>query len=422
MKTFAISILWLLLSLAAVAQDSLSLFRCYELTAENYPLSKTKELNLKAKDLKIENIKTSFLPQLNFTAQATYQSDVIELGDIPIPGVEMPQPTKDQYKVYLDVKQTIYDGGATHARQVLEEKNLEVQNLDIQVQLYQLNERVNSLFFMALLLQKQKKLVELLKDELNKKLRSVESGIENGVLTPENDDVIRAEMLKLDQQLIEIQTGKKACFDMLAELTATEISENTLLSEPQFQISENQTIQRPENWLFAKQQSKLDAYDELLQAARMPKIGAFVQAGIGRPALNMLSDQFEPYYIVGASLSWNIWDWKKNQRERQLIVIQKDMIDNQHQSFNQNIRVSMLSQKAEMEKMEQLIAKDREIIALRGNIKKVYSSQLDNGVITSTEYISEANRETQAKINLEMHKVQLLQAKANYLTTKGKIQ
>lgn len=421
MQLRLIILICLLAQIASAQTDTLTIDMCYDLTYKNYPLVKEKQLNLSASDLKMKNIQTNYFPGITLNGQATYQSDAMKVDiDIPMQGVELPEGVKDQYKLTLDVNQVIYDGGLTTAQKELEKSMLNSEMQNIEVKLYQLRERVNQIYFIILLFQEKENLLAVMINELKARLETVKSGVKNGAVLAVNADILKAEILKIEQQLAVVQNGKATSFSVLEVLTGADLPDKPYLSMPEVEFPTSATIKRPETKLFENQQQKLDALTKLSDAQRMPKLVGFSQFGYGRPGLNMLSDEFDSYYIVGAKLTWNVFDWNKNKRQKQIYTVQRDIIKAERETFDKNIDIASEQELGNIEQLSIMINKDIEIIELRKKVTQTYKSQLDNGVITSTEYITELNAETQAKINLEVHKIQLLQAKVNYMTIRGR--
>ncbi len=417
MKKTLISILILYCN-TLVAQN-ITLDSCYSLTKQNFQFENQKELNIKSSELKIENLKIIYFPALTLNAQVSYQSSGIEIN-LPIHGVEMPEVPLDQYKAYLEISQVIYDGGAVKTQKTLVETTLLAENKSVEIEFETLKEQVNQIYFLIILFQKQEEIIDLLFKNLETRLATVESGVKNGVLTAVNYDIILAEKLKAEQQLMEIESGKKASIKVLEELTGSEFSDKIQVEYPEIEISTSDTtIYRAEIDLLELQKQALAITSDLSKTQRLPKVAAFAQAGYGRPGLNMLSDEFNPYFIAGISASWNIWDWNKSNRERQILQVSSKIIDIQKENFETSVKIELESIISTIEKLEEQIAKDDEIIELRNKIIKAYEAQLLNGTITSSEYIIELNAVTEAKLNMEIHKIQLVQAKVDYLKIRG---
>ncbi|RLD58535.1 MAG: TolC family protein [Bacteroidetes bacterium] len=403
-------------TLFAQSSDTLFLDDCYNKAVKNYPLYEQKDLYKSASKLRLKNYSTNYLPTLDFNAQATYQSDV--------PGIEMPmmnisKVSKDQYRASIDLKQVIYDGGLTSSLKKIEKADFDVLENQLDVELYKLKEKVNNIYFYVLLLQENEKLLNTKINEIKERQKNVESSVKNGVLLESNIDVLEAALLKTNQQLIDVRAGEKAAFLMLQDYIKQPIDEKSILVLPKIEIDFNDSINRPENKLFDNQINKIDLTSKLISKKRNPKLIGFGQLGYGRPGLNMLSDDFDTYYIFGAKVSWNIWDWKNTGRQKDELSIQKNIINTQKQTFDNNINIVLDKEKCEIEKFEDLIETDKEIIKLRTKILKRSASKLENGVITSSDYLVDLNAETQSKINLKTHKIRLVQSKINYLTIKG---
>lgn len=414
-------LLILLISYAGFASGqvaSTNLEDCYRLARENYPrlsdLNRQKEIS----DLKLKNIGSIWNPQLNLNGQATYQSEVTKVN-VPLPGVTIPSPAKDQYKVYLDVKQTIYDGGASNAGSQVEKSGLAADQQGIEVELFALHEKVNQLYFACLLLAENEAVLKLKKEVLGERIKVLASGLKNGIVTARDLNLLQAENLVTEQQIGEVRSERLAGLGALGILTNQTLSENTTLTEP-LAVKSGSTISRPELKYFDLLGTKLDQTSQLLQKGRSPKLFGFGQAGYGRPGLNMLKNSFDPYYLVGLGISWNILDWKQTGRSRQILEVQKQMVGSQRAAFDQNLSVAMLRANESINKATQLLKQDDELVVLRENIARQSASQLDNGTITSADYIVDLNAVTQANINKKSHKIQLYQAIVNYNTLAGK--
>lgn len=409
MKTIKLIPVFILLAFIANAQvpDTLTLKYCYQTAVKNYPLLRQKDLLIESSGLKVKNINTSYYPRIDLNGQATYQSDVTKL-DIPKPSITMPagvpqnftpviewpqikSPDKDQYKITLDVSEIFYDGGITKAQKNLELAGLAADTQKVQVDLYQLKDRINQLYFSLLFFQEKEMLCEIIKNDLNTKVRAMQSGVKNGVAIEAGINQLKAEIIKIDQQLIEIKYGRIAGIKMLSELIGTDIKPTAAIQVPDIKEAERIKSDRPEYKYFELQSKRIDASQKLIRKSNFPKLMGFGQAGYGRPGLNMLSTDFNDFYIIGAKLSWNVWDWKQKSREIKMLSLQKDIIQTQLEVFDKNQKIMMQNEIANSQKFEELVKKDSEIIGLCENITKSSSSRMINGDITATDYLSDLN-------------------------------
>lgn len=409
------------LSTSAQTADTLSLARCRRLAADNYPLIKQKELLNESLALKLKNLNTQYYPQLSLNAQATYQSAVTSIPQFS-PMFEVPEMSKDQYKLTIDLNQVLWDGGLTSARKKVETSGLQADQMSVEVETEKINERINSLYFSILLVQQNEKVIRILQDELNSRLTKTEAGIRNGTVLQSTADVIKAELIKTNQQLSELKYAKTAALLMLSEFINVPLTESTELLLPESALSTAvYDNQRPEMQLLDLQMNRLDVSKKLINANLRPRFYAFGQAGYGRPGYNMLSNDFDFFAIAGLKANWNISGFYQSGREKRLIDLQKNMLRLQQETFDKNLRIATQKDATDMEKYTQLMIQDEELIKLRERITKTAASQLDNGVITATEYITELNYETQARLNLELHRLQQQLAIISYLNALGKL-
>jgi len=420
-KLITFTLLLIFTSIAAQENDSLNLANCRKQTKQKYPLNMDFNHNFKVNELKIKNIKTIYLPVLNLTGQVYHVADVPHyISNNPM--LDIPQIGKDQYNVMLEARQVIYDGGLIKRQKAVEESSLLINNQSIETKLFSLNKQVNEVYFLILIFQEQQNLLKLTQKTLNEQLKVVSSGVKNGVLLPGDADVLKAEILKLEQNITELNAGKKNGLEILSQLMDTTFTDEVNLRTPILISSDNeQSINRPEYKLMQYQQNNLDNISKLNGVKRFPYFGAFGSFGYGYPGMNMLQDEAAIIYTVGLNLSWNIWDWNKNKRERQIFSVQSDMINTQREVFDKNLNITLSKERNEIDKLSELLITDKEIIALRERISRTKASQLKNGVITSSDFIRDFNSETMAKVKHSLHELQRLQAIVKYNTLKGNI-
>lgn len=399
------------------SQSTVRLEDCYMLAKKQYPIVKQKALIEKSTAFSIENASKGYLPQINFGGQATYQSDVTQVP-IKVPGIQIPTMSKDQYKVYGEINQSLLDWTAIDKQKELYKANAEVENQKIEVELYKLNERINQLYFGILLLDEQTKQVGFVKNDLENLLHKTNGAITYGASLKSNLQLINAEILKLDQRIVELQSSRKAFVEMLALFTGLQLDEKTTFERP-FEQSIETTIKRPELALYDSQKKGFLIQNQIITAKNIPKLGLFIQGGYGRPALNMLNNDFDFYCIGGVRFSWGVGGLYTIKKERQLLTLTSMGLDIQKETFLFNTQLSLKQQSTEIEKLIELIQLDNEIIALRTAIKNTASKQVENGIITTSDFLKEVNAEDQSKQNLLLHRIQLLVAQYNHKNTSG---
>ncbi len=421
-KKLILLIILLLIDIAVLQsqENPYTLKDFYKIAYENYPNAKQKSYYKSINNLKLENIGVNYLPQISFKGQASYQSDVTKL-EINNPMFQAPELSKDQYKLSMDVRQLLFDGGNTSSLKTTEQKQVAVDEQKVEVDLFTLKQKINDLYFAILLLQEKKKVNELLVKDLNTRIAETESRIKNETMTINNLYILQAQKLQTEQDIQNIENDKAGSIKMLSELIGYKITDNSVLSLPELipVTYDNDYSSRPEYKLFDYQKDQLNSYTDVVNSRVIPKISAFGQAGYGRPGLNMLDNSFKPFYLVGLNITWNPINWNSDNNEKQIYQINQKIVDSQKETFEKNLKVVLEKYKSDIDKFEALIKKDEELVSLRENIVTVTYSQLQNGTITSTVYLTELNNKTQSQLMLETHKVQLLQAKINYLTTKG---
>ena len=401
-------------------QQSLGLQKAYDLAQQNYPLIKQRELIKQTTGYTIDNLSKGFLPQISLSGQATYQSEVTEIK-VPIPGINIESPSKDQYKILADVNQLIYDGGVIKQQKQIQQLSEDVEQQKVEVELYKLKERINSLFLGVLYLDEQLKQVDLIKEDLNNGIKRVEAQVNNGVAFKSNLNVLKAELLKADQRIIELKASRKGYIDVLSLFINQNLPESTQLEKPGTQASIlNNEILRPELKLYSTQEKLLGGQFRMIDSKNKPKASLFWQGGYGRPGLNFLKNDFDFYYTTGVRLNWSFGGLYTQKREKKIVELNQKAVDLQKEVFLLNTNTQLKQQQSEIDKLQQLVDTDKGIIDLRIQVKDAARAQLENGVITANDYLREVNAEDQARQSLITHQIQLLQAQINYQTISGK--
>lgn len=408
-------------------QKILTLQECYNLAISANALAGEKVANAEISKLKDENLLKGWLPVLDAGASLVYNSDVVDMSgafaNIPVPGFTdaiKPLP-HEQYRITVDINQVIYDGGAIKGARALEQAELRVNNKQTEADLYKLRGQVNSYYFNILLLTRQNELLNNYLELIEKRISSMQSALNNGVLLKSDVDVLLAEKIKLEQQLNGNDIRKNSLLGILSALTGIEIDASTEFLLPVQQDKMTDDILRPELQIFDLRDEQLAAGINLTEAKRMPRAFGFATLGYGNPpGSNFFKDEFAPYYVLGAGIKWNIFDWNKVKNEKQVISTQRGIIENRKTDLEDNLKRLLKLKNAEIKSLESVISTDDELITLRKRITETAGSQYENGTITATEYLNELNSERQAMINSEIHQINLAMAKIEYLNISGK--
>ena len=411
--------------------DTLTLDQAYGLVGERFPLAQQAGMQREIRDLRIKNVNADRLPGITLSGMAKYQSDVTEI-DIRLPaspnGFDLPSQPHDRYQIALDLEQRLYDGGRTRARRDLEKSRSDRALQQIRVNQHELRGRVNDAWFTIHAFRAQKQALEITEKDLEQRLQEVRSQVEHGVVPSSAADIIRAEQLKIIQQKRLLSDRERAAVAILSQLLDTELSPDIVLLMPDVpdlptgQLIEPDFRQRPEMALYETHRRELSQQEAMVAASYRPRVSAFGQAAYGRPGLNIFEDRFQPWYIVGVRASWSLWNWRTDDRERQIIQIQRRLVDNQQDVFDRNMHMAVQNDIERISGLQETIQTDQEIIALHENIVRDAAIRLENGAITATEYISELSNRQRAIINRELHRIELVRAWQNYLTTTGQQQ
>ncbi len=408
-----------LLFKTANAQSTVTIEDCYRLARENYPLIKKQDLIGKSRNYSLQNAARMYLPQLNVTGQASYQSDVVAFPDVfpNLPNV-IPALSKDQYRLQADVNQVIYDGGNISNQRALIRANNDVAQQSVEVNLYAIKDRINQVYFSVLLMDEQWKQNELKISNLQNVVEKAEAALTNGAAFRSSVNELKAEVVNAEMVSIELQANRAAYIDMLGTLIGKELEQNATLTTPSLQVVEA-GINRPELRLYDLQKHVYDIEDRRLKTDYLPKLSAFFTGAYGRPTLNIISNQFGPWYIFGARLNWNLGSLYTLRNNKLNLDLNRKSMDVDRETFLFNTNLSLKQQESNEDKYRQLLKKDEDAVALRTSVKTSAEAQLQNGVITVHDFIAQVNAENLARQQLILHKIMLIQAQYQQNYTAG---
>ena len=405
-----------LLQLFVPISSGQTLEECQQAAERNYPLIQQYDLIAKTTDLTVANIRKGWLPQVSATAQVTYQSSVTAWPDemqglMQQMGVDIKGLRRDQYRMGIDVQQTVYDGGAISSQKEIARKQGEVQQAQTDVTLYNIRARVNDMYFGLLLLDEQLLLNRSLQETLSsneEKLRSMKA---HGTAADSDYNTVRAERLTVVQQQSSLEAQRTTLARMLSVFCGMDITEpvKPLLSVA---TESQQAVLRPELRAFNAQLRLTDVQERALDAALKPKLGVFAQGFYGYPGYNMFEDMMSHRWslngIVGARLSWNICALYTRKNDKARIQLQRQTAENQRETFLFNNNLEQIQHSEHIERYQKMMADDDEIIALRNSVRKAAESKLSHGIIDANDLVREINAENTARLQKSVHEIEML--------------
>ncbi|XOV94801.1 MAG: TolC family protein [Bacteroidota bacterium] len=393
--------------------QNLTLDSCIAMAEHNYPLINQYGLLAESKEYTVENVGKGKLPRFIVAGQASYQSAVTSL-----PGGAGPVLSKDQYKLYGEIIQPLTDLVLIEKRRQLTELNNEIEEKSLDVEFYQVQQRVSEIYFSIILLDRQLFQIAKALENLRSGYEVLETGVKNGTVLKSSANTLNVEILTLQQKAIEVDAARAGFLQMLGRFIGKEVESASQLKAPRINSISND-ISRPELALFNAQIRSVQLQSSIVNTDNLPKFSLFFQGGVGRPALNFLSNDFQLYYIGGLRLSWNVSNLYTSKKQKDVFMLNENMIENRKEIFLFNTQLSLDNQSNQIRKAEQLIEKDEEIIALRESIRETANEQLKNGVIKANDFNEAVINESLARQNLELHRVELMQAKKQYQLTTG---
>lgn len=416
MKKIMISLALIMLSSVSWAQ---TLEECQQAAEKNYPLIKQYGLIAKTTQLTVKNIQKGWLPQVTASAQATYQSAVTAWPESMLTmyqqmGLNMKGLRKDQYKIGVDLQQTIYDGGAISSQRNIAQQEGKVQEAQTETNLYQVRRRVNEMYFSLLLLNEQIQLNEDVQALLQSSEKKLSAMVKGGTAAASDLDNVRAERLSVEQQNENLKQQKLMLQRMLSVFCGLKVNNTQKPAPIQIASSVNN---RPEIRLYNSQLELTEAKEKALDTQLRPKLGLFAQGFYGYPGLNMFEDMMNRKWslngIVGVKLSWNVSAFYTHKNDKARLNAQREMIENAREVFLFNNRLEEIQQNENINRYQTMMKSDNEIIVLRTNVRKAAESKLAHGIIDVISLLREINNENAAKTQQSIHEIDMLKEMYN---------
>lgn len=405
---------------AAHAQTTLD--ECIGWTYDNYPQIKEMSLIEMTKGIDLKNAAYAWLPHLNISGKATWQSEVVEMP-MDIPGMDINIP-HDQYGLTAEFTQQIWDGGTSRSQKELAEAGAEVKKTQLETNLWSIRSRVQNVFLGIILIDKQLELNRLLRESLERSSEEVKSRMAAGVALPSDLDQVSVNILSCLQQRASLDADRKSYVKILGLLTGRDMTD-VELAVPQDAVNyEDDGARdfetRPEMAFYAAQLKQNEFQRRQLNTLISPKLNLSLQGGYGRPGMNMLSGDFSGYFVAGLKLQWNIGALYTRGLDKRKVNADAQKIDLTRKSFILNSSVEAEQKNNAILKARDVLEKDSEIIGLRQRIRASGENQYREGTIKMNDYLSMLDEEYKARANESMHEVQLMMAVYDMKNTIGK--
>ena len=422
MKRMKVCLVLAAMGVGIGANAQTTLDECISLAFENYPQVQEMSLIEKTKDLDLKNAAFAWIPQLNVSGKATWQSQVVEMP-FDMPGMEFNIP-HDQYGLTADITQQIWDGGASHSKKELAEAGAEVKKGQLEISLWSLRSRVENIYLGIILIDKQMALNDLLRESLERSRSEVKSLVEKGVALSTDMDQLSVNILSCLQQRASLEADRNSYVRILSLMTGKDMQGVELVAPTEalsyMEEGEPDFSGRPEMSLYSAQLKQNDLQLRQLNTLISPKLNLTFQAGYGRPGMNMLSGDFSGYCVAGLKLQWNIGALYTRSNDIHKLKADARRIELTRKSFLMNSSIEAEQKNNAILKAREVLERDTEIIELRQKISHSSEKQYQEGTIKMNDYLSMLDEEYKARANESLHEIQLMMAVYDMKNTLGK--
>lgn len=420
MLSWILPVLMLLQPLQPESSRVLTLQGCHWLVEENYPAADKLEFDRKLAEINQKIAASQRYPQVSASGRASYQSDVTEVDFTP-PGADSPTFSRDRYNLSLHIEQLLYDGGASRVRESAAEAEGRRSRQSTRMELYQVKERVNRVYFEILRLRNRLSASALMMEDLRRQLVTVRARVERGMVLPSEQAILETELIRARQDSIRLRARWRGAREVLGILTGAEIDGSVRLRLPEvdWERGRKESRARPAYAFYEASRNLLEQRISLAESRWIPRISAFATTSYGRPGLDMFEDELQGYYLFGLSVRWDLWSGVNAGREQRMLRTEMQKIGAEERSFDRQKESELSRLRNTMEALEQVIEEDERLIRKSRRIAEEHARRMNRGVITATEYLSSLNRLNRAILEREQHRIERAEAKAGYLTKQG---
>lgn len=407
-----------LMVLTALTSRAQTLEECCNLAREHYPEIRQYDLIAETEQYNISNAARAWIPQVVLSGQATYQSATPTYPEafnamIAANGLDMSGVRKDQYKVAIDVSQNIWDGGQSKANREIAEAEATEQRSQVDASLYDLQSRIQNLYFGILLLDEHVAQTEILIEVLDANLNRMCTYYKNGVAMQSDVDAVEAELLTAHQALSQVEASRASYRRMLEVFIGQSLTDKTLTRPAMVEVA-SRTSAHPKLVMFDAQTDRLAAQRKAITASTMPRFSAFAQGYYGYPGLDMFKSMVSAKWtlnaVVGVRMSWNIGAFYTKKNNLNKLDVAERQISVQRDIFLFNTQMQSTQDDGEIARLRSALEDDNRIVELRRSVRMAAESRLENGVIDATDLLRKIADETTATLNRSTHEIELLQA------------
>ena len=411
-----------LLYAGSLSSQTLSLNDAHQMLEANYPNLRNTGLNDQILQVELDILSLERKPTLNLVGSATLQSETIGFDGGENSPINVDIPLYNA-RAYGEVNYMISDGGRLDARKTIKAAEGKLSNQQLEVEKFSLRRRVNQLFLGILLNRERINLFETTLADITARKSTVAAAVELGA-------ALETQILQLSVREVEIEAQRDDVEGViarlvanLATLTGQKLSVDVDLNLPNLPALQTITaIDRPELELFQLQRASIMANETMIEANTKPVISAFGQVGVGVPnPLNVFDRGVSPYAYGGVNFRWKFKNWGKSEKQRELLQLRTAQLDNQRETFLFNLNEGNEAYLADTERLNRQIEQGRKIAGLQAEILTQLAAQLDNGVITATEYLTQANAELRARQALQIDETRLIELQLNFLNERGRL-
>ena len=385
--------------------QSLTLEACKQRAEANYPAVSQYRLIELTRDFTLENAAKAWLPQVSVSVSGVAFTDLLDVNDrMKRLGID----TKNTMASgMVMVNQNVYDGGQIHAQRQIARAQADIQRQQLAVSMYDLNRRVEQLYFGVLLLDAQIKHTQLLQEDLSLSRKTVEAMQKGGIANQSDVDAVAVEQENALQLLDAQQASRSAYLMMLGLFIHQSLGNDVQLQMPVALELKTREVYRPELSYYQARESLLEAQRKQLNSCLFPTLKAF---GMGVYHTKVTDLMKNGMLAGGLTLSWNIGALYTRKNDLRKLDVERQQVESERATFLFNNRLEVESTEGNIAMLKKQLVRDDEIVRLREQIRDKSEKKVRLGTESVNEMLRDINAVSKARQQRSTHEIQLIEA------------
>mgnify|MGYP005851691405 CR=1 FL=1 len=428
----------ILLLVVSAASAQVTLDACIRNGLRNHPSLRLAQNEERAGAEELKQARSARLPSLDFSGSYRYQSVVPEfrlqplslpIGGVPIelfPGGSMALGMYDNFDFRLTVAQPLFAGFRLVQRQSSAEWSLRSKQAQVLKARNELAFKITSVYGQALKAERLLAIAHINREQVEAHRTRVRGMLAQGLVR--RDDLLKTEVKLSEVELLILQAENAVRLSraLLENLTGEPLTDSlaAMVYEPTLPTDLDAAVaeafrNRPELRELMFLERAGEAAMRIAGGGRLPTIGAFGTFGYGKPGLDFIKKEWMDYWLVGAGVEWNVWNWGKTRSQMQQAQIRRDSVSEAMRQMRQTVTLEVTEAYIRLHEAQQTLQLLNASAAQAAESYRVAENSYQQGQATHTDYFDAQSQWLRVQQQISQAEIDLAVAQANWRRALG---